>query len=30
MEGLADVRIVRAIYESIRTGKKVELPPMPD
>jgi glucose-fructose oxidoreductase len=30
MEGLADVRIVRAIYESIRTGKKIELPAIPD
>lgn len=28
LEGLADVRIVRAIYESARTGKKVELPPL--
>jgi glucose-fructose oxidoreductase len=27
-EGLADVRIVRAIYESAHTGKKVELPPL--
>jgi predicted dehydrogenase len=27
VEGLADVRTVRAIYESIRTGKKVELAP---
>ena len=26
IEGLADVRIVRAIYESARTGKTVELP----
>jgi predicted dehydrogenase len=30
LEGLADVRIVRAIYESIRTGKKIELPAIPD
>jgi glucose-fructose oxidoreductase len=29
-EGLADVRIVRAIYESVRTGKIVELPLLPD
>ncbi len=28
-EGLADVRIVRAIYESARTGKAVELTDMP-
>jgi len=28
IEGLADVRIVLAIYESARTGKKVELPPL--
>jgi len=28
LEGLADIRIVRAIYESARSGKKVELPPM--
>jgi predicted dehydrogenase len=29
-EGLADVRIVRAIYESARTGKVVELPDFPN
>jgi predicted dehydrogenase len=29
LEGLADVRIVRAIYESARTGKVVELPELP-
>jgi glucose-fructose oxidoreductase len=29
LEGLADVRIVRAIYESARTGKTIELPGMP-
>jgi predicted dehydrogenase len=29
MEGLADVRIVRAIYEAAETGKKVELKPLP-
>jgi hypothetical protein len=28
-EGLADVRIVRAIYESARTAKVVELPDFP-
>ena len=28
LEGLADIRIVRAIYESARTGKKVELAPL--
>lgn len=28
-EGLADVRIVRAIYESARSGKAVELPDFP-
>lgn len=28
-EGLADIRIVRAIYESARTGRMVELPDMP-
>jgi glucose-fructose oxidoreductase len=28
-EGLADVRIVRAIYESARTGKTVDLPDFP-
>jgi glucose-fructose oxidoreductase len=27
-EGLADVRIIRAIYESARTGQKVELEPV--
>jgi glucose-fructose oxidoreductase len=26
LEGLADVRIVEAIYESVRTGKVVDLP----
>jgi predicted dehydrogenase len=26
-EGLADVRIVRALYESVRSGSEVELPP---
>jgi predicted dehydrogenase len=29
IEGLADVRVVRAIYESARTGKKIELAPIP-
>jgi len=29
LEGLADVRIVRAIYDSARTGKVVELGPIP-
>jgi glucose-fructose oxidoreductase len=29
LEGLADVRIVRAIYESVRTGKRVRLPELP-
>jgi predicted dehydrogenase len=29
LEGLADVRIVRAIYESARTGRVVELPELP-
>ncbi len=29
LEGLADVRIVRAIYDSIRTGKTVKLAHMP-
>lgn len=29
LEGLADVRIVRAIYESVRTGKAVHLPELP-
>ena len=28
-EGLADVRVVRAIYESARTGKAVDLPDFP-
>jgi len=28
-EGLADVRIVRAIYESVRTGRMVELAGLP-
>jgi glucose-fructose oxidoreductase len=28
-EGFADVRIVRAIYESVRTGKKIDLPEIP-
>jgi glucose-fructose oxidoreductase len=30
LEGLADVRIVQAIYESARTGKAVRLPEMPN
>lgn len=30
LEGLADVRVVRAIYESARTGKKIELPEFPN
>jgi predicted dehydrogenase len=30
LEGLADVRIVEAIYESARTGKVVELPELPE
>ncbi len=29
LEGLADVRIVRALYESARSGKAVALPPSP-
>jgi len=29
VEGLADIRIVQAIYESAKTGKIVELPDMP-
>jgi glucose-fructose oxidoreductase len=29
LEGLADVRVVRAAYESARTGKVVELPALP-
>jgi predicted dehydrogenase len=29
LEGLADVRVVRALYESARTGAGVELPPFP-
>jgi predicted dehydrogenase len=29
LEGLVDVRIVQAIYESARMGKRVELPAMP-
>jgi predicted dehydrogenase len=29
LEGLADVRIVRAIYESSRSGRAVELPSLP-
>jgi len=29
-EGLADVRVVRAIYESARTGRAVELPEFPN
>ena len=29
LEGLADVRIVRAIYESARTGRVVQLPELP-
>jgi glucose-fructose oxidoreductase len=30
LEGLADVRVVRAIYEALRSGKKVTLPDMPN
>jgi hypothetical protein len=30
LEGLADVRIVEAIYESARAGKSVELPAQPE
>jgi predicted dehydrogenase len=30
LEGLADVRIVRSIYESLRSGKKVSLPALPN
>jgi predicted dehydrogenase len=29
LEGLADVRIVRAIYESVRTGRTVGILPLP-
>lgn len=29
LEGLADVRVVRAIYESAQLGNTVELPPLP-
>ena len=29
LEGLADVRIIEAIYESVRTEKPVKLPPLP-
>src|SRR6266404_707950 len=29
LEGLADVRVVRALYESVRTGAAVALPPFP-
>lgn len=29
LEGLADVRVVRAIYESAQSGATVELPPLP-
>ena len=29
LEGLADVRIVRALYESARSGTAVTLPPFP-
>ena len=29
LEGLADVRVVRALYESARSGKAVALPPLP-
>ncbi len=29
LEGLADVRIVRALYESVRNGAAVALPPLP-
>jgi glucose-fructose oxidoreductase len=28
-EGLADVRVIRALYRSIETGRPVELPPFP-
>lgn len=30
LEGLADVRVVRALYESARKGEAVALPPLPD
>ena len=30
IEGLADVRIVQAVYESVRTGKNIEIRPLPD
>jgi predicted dehydrogenase len=30
IEGLADVRIIEAAYESARTGKMIELPPFPE
>lgn len=30
LEGLADVRIIEAIYESVKTQKPVKLPPLPD
>jgi hypothetical protein len=30
LEGIADVRIVRSIYESVRAGKKVSLPALPN
>ncbi len=30
LEGLADVRVVRALYESVRSGAAVNLPPFPD
>ncbi len=29
VEGLADVRVVQGAYESVRTGKMIELPPFP-
>jgi glucose-fructose oxidoreductase len=29
VEGLADVRVVRGAYESVRAGKMIELPPFP-
>jgi glucose-fructose oxidoreductase len=30
IEGLADVRIVQAVYQSVRTGKNTEIQPLPD
>jgi hypothetical protein len=29
LEGLADVRVVRALYESARSGRAVSFPPFP-